>query len=488
MAKSGKAVLIGINIGTTSVKAVMSDVAGRVLDRFHAAHDMHRHGHSVAEQDPADWWTAVQQALDRFAAHPRAGDVAVLGVTGQVNTHLFCDTDLMPLRPAITWQDGRAATEAARLDTAIGEDAKIAALGAPVPIDASHALSRLAWLMRHEPDSAAMARHLLVPKDWIIARLTGHVGTDPLSSVGLVGPSLAYAPAILDLSKGAADILPPLSDPLAAAGKIRQGPFAGVPVIRGTMDAWASLFGLGLARDGEGMYLSGTSDVLAVISSAGRGAPGVVTFPPWRGIALHAGPTQSGGASVAWGAGMLGKSLNEMSDLALQAPIRPDSPLFLPHLEGERAPLWDAASRGGFAGLSSNHGPAAIAAAVMEGVAFAARLALEAVEDSACIQASTLRFGGGGAASSVWTQIRANTLGRTLVPVQTKEPGALGAIVIAGAGAGLLDSLDAATQQIVPTGPPVAATQEAADIATARFRAWRELHPALRTATDLLDR
>lgn len=486
MTKSRKPVLIGIDIGTTSVKAVMSDVGGQVLDRFHAAHDMHRHSHAVAEQDAEDWWTAVQQALDRFAAHPRARDVAVLGVTGQVNTHLFCDANLMPLRPAITWQDGRAATVAARLDTAIGDDAKIAALGAPIPIDASHALSRLAWLTRHEPEIAARACHLLLPKDWIIARLTGHVGADPLSSVGLVGPSLDYASAILDLVRGAANVLPPLFDPLVGAGNVRRGPFAGVPVIRGTMDAWASLFGLGLARDGEGMYLSGTSDVLAVISSTGRGAPGVVTFPPWRGIALHAGPTQSGGASITWAAGMLGRSISDLSNLANQAPIRPDSPLFLPHLEGERAPLWDAASRGGFAGLSSKHGPADMAAAVMEGVAFAARHALEAVEDSAGVQASMLRFGGGGAASSVWTQIRADSLGRTLIPVQTKEPGALGALVIAGVGAEVLDSLDTATDRIVSTGSPVAPRGEAAEIATARFRAWRKLHPALRSVTDLL--
>ncbi len=122
----------------------------------------------------------------------------------------------------------------------------------------------------------------------------------------------------------------------------------------------------------------------------------------------------------------------------------------------------------------------------MEGVAFAARHALEAVEDSAGVQASMLRFGGGGAASSVWTQIRADSLGRTLIPVQTKEPGALGALVIAGVGAEVLDSLDTATDRIVSTGSPVAPRGEAAEIATARFRAWRKLHPALRSVTDLL--
>jgi hypothetical protein len=188
------------------------------------------------------------------------------------------------------------------------------------------------------------------------------------------------------------------------------------------MDAWASLFGLGVAGEGEAMYLSGTSEVIALISAARTGEPGVVTFPDWRGITLHAGPTQAGGASLDWACRLLGRTPGDLSALAASAAITPRSPIFLPHLEGERAPLWDAASRGAFAGLSSATDPAALAASVMEGVAFSARLALEAVERSGARRVTRLSLGGGGAASATWNAIRADALGRTLVPMPRRSP------------------------------------------------------------------
>jgi xylulokinase len=175
-----------------------------------------------------------------------------------------------------------------------------------------------------------------------------------------------------------------------------------------------------------------------------------------------------------------------MSDLAAAARIDLASPLFLPHLEGERAPLWDAASRGGFAGLASAHGPAEVAAAVMEGVAFSARLALEAVEASGGRRAARLRLGGGGASSAVWARIRADALGRRLEPVVTAEPGALGALVMAGAGTGVLPGLGAAAATLVRTGPAIDPDPAAAERADTRFAAWRELHGALRPVTDRL--
>ena len=107
------------------------------------------------------------------------------------------------------------------------------------------------------------------------------------------------------------------------------------------MDAWAGMFGVGVAEPGQAMYLSGTSEVLGLISAARVPTPGVIVFPEWRGLVLHAGPTQAGGAALDWLAGLLGRPAGELAGLADEA-VRADSPLFLPHLEGERAPLWDS--------------------------------------------------------------------------------------------------------------------------------------------------
>lgn len=471
-------VLIGIDIGTTAVKAVMIAPDGELLVSYSGDHRTVRKAPGHAEQDPAAWLDHVQAALARCAAHPRAGQVSAIGITSQVNTHCFCDASLTPLAPAITWQDTRASAEAAQLDACLSVEAKTAALGAPIPIDASHALSRMVWMAAQRPDLWAQSRHLLLPKDWVIAQLTGHVGSDPLSAVGLAGADLCYAPAILALVPRAAELLPALRDPLQIAGVVRSGPFAGLPVATGTMDAWAAMFGLGVAEDGEAMYLSGTSEILGLISARHAPTPGVITFPGWRGITLHAGPTQAGGASLDWLGRLLDKTPAALGELAAGVRLTASSPLFLPHLEGERAPLWDPASRGSFVGLSSATGPADLAACVMEGVAFSARLAFEAVARSGDRAVDLLRHGGGGAGSDHWCQIRANTMGRSLARVATPQAGAMGAMVMGGVAAGILPDLVTATRALVQVDRVFAPDEAAATLADQRFELYRDLYQA----------
>ena len=475
---AGEPVLIGIDVGTSSVKAVMAAPGGLRLDSYSATHGTKRTAPGLAEQDPGDWCRHVEAALAQFAAHPRAGDVRVIGITSQVNTHLFCDTTLAPLAPAITWQDTRAAAEAAALDARMSLDDKITALGAPIPIDASHALSRMAWMATHRPKDWARTRHVLLPKDWIIAQLTGQIGADPLSAVGLVGADLSYASVVLGLVPRAAEVLPPLRDPLQVAGPVVAGPFRGVPVATGTMDAWAAMFGLGVSGEGQSMYLSGTSEVLGLISNLRHAEPGIIVFPQWCGITLHAGPTQSGGASLDWLGSLLGQDPGRLDALAAGAKLSKSSPLFLPHLEGERAPLWDPSSRGALAGLSGATGPAELVACVMEGVAFSARLALEAVERSGSLRASLLRHGGGGAMSDRWCQIRANALGRPLARVSAPEAGAMGALVMAGVAAGLLPDLAAATAELIAVDRVFSPDPAAIALGDQRFALYRDLYNA----------
>ncbi|EAR50174.1 xylulokinase [Oceanicola granulosus HTCC2516] len=472
------ALFIGLDIGTSSVKAVLGGPGGARLDGYAGRHGTARGAAGAAEQDPDDWMVHVEAALARFAAHPRAGEVAAIGVTSQVNTHVFVGADGAPLAPALTWQDTRAAAEAALLDAALTEEAKVAALGAPIPIDASHALARMAWMAAHRPGIWAATNRVLLPKDHVIARLTGEIAADPIAAVGLVGPDLRYAAPLLDLVPRAASLLPPLADPLDLVGEVRDGPFTGVPVAAGTMDAWAGMFGLGVAEEGQGMYLSGTSDVLGLIAGGGAGAAGIVSFPAWRGIRLHAGPTQSGGGSLAWLAGLLGGEVAELGRRAETVRIGRDAPLFLPHLAGERAPLWDPASRGAFVGLDRATDPAALVASVMEGVAFSARLALEAVERAGGRPAAQVRLGGGGALSDAWCRIRADALGRPLARVAEPEAGAMGALVMAAVASGALADLGAAARALVKTERVFEPDPAAVALAEDRFAAYQELYRA----------
>lgn len=466
--------LIGVDVGTTAVKAVMADLQGRRLADFAARYPTARAGAAV-EQSPEDWWTHVAAALERFASV--GARVVGIGVTGQVNTHVFCDRAFAVLRPSITWADTRAAGVAAALNARLTVEEKIAALGAPIPVDASHALSRMAWVAEQEPEVWTRTAWVMAPKDWVIARLTGVAGADALASVGLAGVGLRYAGAVTGLVARAGEVLPVLQDPLDVAGVVQAGPFEGVPVVRGTMDAWAAMFGVGVAREGQAMNLSGTSEVMGVISAVRNPVPGVITFPAWRGITLHAGPTQSGGASLDWIARMIGRTPGEAAEMA--GGVTAETPLFLPHLAGERAPLWDAQARGVFAGLGAATGPGELVTAVMEGVAFSARLALEALEAAGGVRAEVIRAGGGGTASDRWCQIRADVFGRPLVRMAARDAGAVGAMVMAGAGVGVAPDI-AAAAAVVPEDRRFQPDAAGMALGEGRFGLWKELYAGVR--------
>jgi xylulokinase len=403
-----------------------------------------------------------------------------VGVTGQVNTHVFCDAGGRPLTPAILWQDLRAAPDAASLDARIAERDRIAWWGAPVGIDASHALARMAFVARTRPGLWAATARVLLPRDVVVARLTGAAVTDALSHVGLVGADLMPPPALLSLVPGAAEKLPPFRPMTAVAGGWRPAPgLPEVPVAVGTMDAWAGFLGAGMRAEGDAVWLSGTSEVLAMAADGGPGAPGILIFPKALGLRVHAGPTQAGGAAAAWFGAVLGLDAPALADLAATAAARA-GPLFLPHLAGERAPLWDAAARGAFLGLEPAHGRAEMARAVLEGVAFAARLALEAVEASAGRRAQRLVCGGGGFRSDAWARIRADATGRRLVRAANPDCGLAGAAAIAAVAAGIAPDLGAALGRIVAHDRSFEPDPAAAERATARFALYRPAWEALR--------
>jgi xylulokinase len=210
------------------------------------------------------------------------------------------------------------------------------------------------------------------------------------------------------------------------------------------MDAWAGMVGAGAVRDGDAGYLSGTSEVVGIVSQQRVPTPGVIAFPNCEGVMLHAGPTQAGGASVAWLGGLLGRNAEEISALAAKSDLKRPAPIFLPHLQGERAPLWDIAARASFAGLDASMGASELARSVLEGVAYSVRLLLGALEASSAVAARRLRHAGGGAHSGVWCQIRADVLGRPIDRVANLDSGVVGAAALAGTAAHVFGSIEEA--------------------------------------------
>ncbi len=452
----GTETILGIDVGTTSVKGAILGTDGRMHAGFAMAYPTARPVLSRVEQDPQDWLTLIDAGLADFAAQGLIGKVRAIGLTSQVNTHVFLDAAARPLMPAISWADTRAAAEAAELDAQVTSAQKIAWWGAPMPIDASHALARMLWVARHRPEVWDRTRWVVLPKDYCLHHLTGTMASDPLSNIGLTG-SAGYIAEVLALVPGAAERMAPLVAPQAVMGQGRAGgPLAGLPVVTATMDGWCALYGAGGSAEGAGVHVSGTSEVLGIAAAAVHPTPGVVVFPDLAGVRLHAGPTQAGGAALAWFCDWAGISADSASDLVAARPRAPLTPLFLPQLQGERAPLWDPSLRGVFLGMDQATGLPDLARAVMEGVALSARHVLGALEASSGQSPAMLTCGGGGFRSDIWMQIKADVLGRPLARLAVNEPGLIGAAALAALGIGLAPNLHAAQQALARFGPPVA--------------------------------
>lgn len=446
--------ILAIDIGTTAVKLAAIGMDGQLHHAVRAEYPIHRPGPDRAEQDPRDWTSRIAKGIAALAAEGLAERIAAIGVTSQVNTHVFLDRTGAPLIPAIVWQDGRAAGVAQGLEARVSADQKLRWFGAPIPFDASHPLSRMEWVRQHLPQVWEATARVVLPKDYCILNLTGELATDAVSNVGLSNAQDHVAEA-LALVPGAAERVAPVRGATEVIGRVRSGPLAGVPVVNCTMDGWCAIFGGAGATEGAGVHVSGTSEILGIVSAAVVPTPGVIVFPDLEGSRLHAAPTQAGGAALAWFCALMGMTPDQASALVGATPRPALTPLFLPQLQGERAPLWDSALRAAFLGLDATAGPATLAWAVMEGVGLAARHAMEALQASAGTRPAELTCGGGGFRSPVWTQIKADILGRPLRPLAVNEPGLLGAAVLAAKGAGLVRDLAEAHGALVRHRAPV---------------------------------
>lgn len=446
-----KDLFLGLDIGTTSVKAGLFDAAGHQMEYYNSPYPTQRGRDGTVEQDPDIWLEHIWTAIAKFAGARDLSRLGGIGITSQVNTHVFVDENGNALAPAIVWQDNRCAPQAAGLDGRISTTERINWWGAPMPVDASHCLSRMKWMADHRPDIWKKTRWVMLPKDYCILKLTGEAISDPISNIGMVGPDLGYIPELLDLLPGAARRLPPLAAKTEIAGVVRHGSpeCAGVQVAVSTMDAWAGFFGIGVQIGDQGVYLSGTSEVLGVVSDRVVPTPGVLVFPKTDGLTVHAGPTQSGGGSVLWYCKLFDTDPQAMAELVAAMNFDDPCPLFLPHLQGERAPLWDIHSRGTLLGMDARTGPAEIARAVYEGVALSARLLAGELAGSADIKIAGYNCGGGGFRSDIFNQIRADILGTSLRRASVSDPGVLGAACMAAVACGTFDDMNSALAEIV---------------------------------------
>ncbi len=421
---------LGLDFGTSAVKALLVDGEQRVVGSATAALGASRPAPGRSEQDPADWWAAMLSAVDTLQREhaPELAAVRGIGLSGQMHGAVLLDDAGAVLRPAILWNDVRATAECAALEAAMPTLRQVAGNIAMPGFTAP----KLLWVRAHEPETWRRVRTVLLPKAYIRYRLTGELIEEMSDASGTLWLDVAardWSDAALAATGLSRDAMPRLVEGNAAAGTLRPDMAArwgmGSPILAGGAgDNAAGAVGLSAIRAGDAFVSLGTSGVLFATTDR---------FRPYPQRAVHAfchalprtwhqmGVTLSAAGSLAWWAGIAG--LDEATLLAEVAPPAAPSPaLFLPYLGGERTPHNDGALRGAFIGLSHEAGRPELTQAVLEGVAFSLRDCLDALRASGTTIDSADVIGG-GSRSRLWVGILAAALDLPLRTLAAGEHG-----------------------------------------------------------------
>ncbi|MFF5262714.1 FGGY-family carbohydrate kinase [Actinomadura viridis] len=468
-------VTIGVDVGTTGLKAVALDERARLVAE-HAVRYPTRLAGTAAEQDAEVWWAAARTALSRVTA---ASGTRVTGVavTGQAPTLVAVDRRGDPLGPALTWIDRRAMAEAREIGDLLGP-----VRNGPDPFFGT---AKLLWWTRHRPAEIGRAAAVLHANGFLVGRLTGARTLDTSGACLMQGWDDGW-PAALERHGVPVGLLPEAVPSLALVGEVtgeaaaRTGLPAGTPVAAGGIDALGSALEAGLLAPGDPLAeMTGFSTVSMLAVPRGTHVPGLLhTRHCVDGVDLVLTAQVSSGAVVDWVRDLTGGAAELLESAPLLARPRPGRLLAVPSFAGERTPTWDARARGAVIGLDLATDARDLLLAVFEGTAFALRADLDLLE-RAGHPVPSVTCTGGGARSEAWLRIKADVLDRPIrVPV-TGHGAAAGAAMMAGLATGVwsapgeLRDLTAATARTYRPDPARAA------LYAARFGLFQRLRETL---------
>lgn len=429
---------LGIDIGTSAVKAVVVDDRGAVAGQGTAPLGVSRPHALWSEQDPESWWAATTAAVRAIDPALRR-QVRAAGLAGQMHGATLLGADHAPLRAAILWNDGRSFAECAELEAAVPDLHAIAGnLAMP-----GFTAPKLLWVRRHEPEVFDQTRMVLLPKDYVRLRMTGDAASDMSDSAGTLWLDVAqrrWSQQVLAACGLFTDQMPALYEGPEATGRLRRevAEMWGVdevPVAAGGGDNAAGAAGVGVVREGDALLSLGTSGVIFVATRDFRPNPARAVHAfchclpdTWHQMAVHL----SAASCVDWAARLTGAS-GPAEVFARAQAAEGGGEIFLPYLSGERTPHNDPHVRGAFLQLDNETDAGRLSQAVLEGVAFAIADGLDALREAGT-HVRQLSVIGGGARSDYWGRILAATLQTPLVYLQGGEVGpALGAARLARA-------------------------------------------------------
>ena len=495
------AYMIGVDVGTTGSKALLVSEDGRVVASVTTEYPMYTPYPLWAEQDPIDWWAAttssIRGVMEKGGVEP--ADVVGVGLTGQMHGLVLLDGQGDVLRRCIMWNDQRTAAQCAEITQKVGLDNLLRYTGNPVL--PGFTAPKILWVAQNEPDVYKQVAAVLLPKDYVRYRLTGGFFSDvsDASGTSLFDVSRRqWSDEMLKALNVPRQWLPEVTEsPVAsarvsAAGAKESGLLEGTPVVGGGGDNAAGAVGTGIIREGVVSVSMGTSGVVFAASDTYRVEPEGKLH-----AFCHAVPGKwhlmgvmlSAAGSFRWYRDSLGdmekaeaaRSGKDAYDLltgaAAEVPPGCEGLIFLPYLTGERTPYPDPNARGVFFGLTLRHGKPHMTRSVLEGVTFGLRDSLELMRQLGLSIEEIVALGG-GARSPLWRQILADIFDNDITTVNVTEGAPYGAALLAGVGAGVYGSVEAACDAVVRVEGRTSPGADAAIYAD-YYPRYRALYPAL---------
>jgi len=471
--------VVGLDVGTSSVKGLAIDEEGAVIGVAERAYPLSTPRPGWSEQDPADWWRGAAEVLDELDAASAAG----IGLSGQMHGLVALDASDRPLRPAILWNDGRTQAQCDEIEARIGFDRLVELTGNRAL--AGFTAPKLLWMAENEPDLYDRIAHVLLPKDYVRLKLTDDHAIDVADASGTLLFDVAartWSGEVLNALEIDRAWLPAVYESPAVSG-VTHG---GVPVAAGAGDQAAGALGVGVvAEGGPASVVLGTSGVVFAALDRYEHDPRARVHAFCHAVpdAWHAmGVMLSAAGSLQWLRETVGGTYEELLSGAAQWEPGVEGLLFAPYLAGERTPHADAGARGAFAGLSLRHDRGALARAVLEGVAFGLRDALDLVADMSHPprRPRVGRVSGGGGRSQLWLEIVASVLDMPLEATVVDEGAAYGAALLGGVAAGVWDDARSAVDRCVKVTRTIEPRAEWIEPYAAARERFRGLYPALR--------
>ena len=482
---------IGIDLGTSAVKLLLVDETGKILNSVTKDYPLYFPQPGWSEQNPADWWKAVQHGILQLTEHTDKSLIRGIGVGGQMHGLVALDEKDAVIRPAILWNDGRTAEETDWLNTVIGKE-KLSALTGNIAF-AGFTAPKLLWMQKHEPENFKRIAKIMLPKDYINYRLTGVHACDYSDASGMLLLDVehkCWSKEMLEICSLRESQMPRLFESYEVIGTI-QGFVSGAlglprdcVVVAGAGDNAAAAVGTGVVGEGGCNISLGTSGTLFISSKR---------FGVDPNNALHAFAHADGGwhlmgcmLSAASCNKWLCEEILKTTDYAAeQVDITPEKlgrnrVFFLPYLMGERSPINDTDARACFLGMSMDSSRADLVQAVLEGVAFAIRDSLE-VAKSLGVTPERSKLCGGGARSPLWRRILANVLDLPLDIPQTEEGPGYGGAMLAMVGCGVYPTVQACAEALVRVTDTVEPEAELAARYEEQYRKFRLIYPTLKS-------